>query len=251
VTLLPICGGKRIQGPDVKEVKRILSEFLAVAALALIIGLTANAASPKGLRLTKNYFLKPVLPPVDTRPTDTRPREPGPTTLPTQPATGPAEELTEDQIIQNLRNAGFNAIYHHEVVEIYESPYYRDGLYMIVDARSERLYPEGHIPGAYHLYSFYADQYIDTVMKAYNLAEGLQAEKIVVYCNGGKCEDSEFTVRDLLAKGIPPHKVFIYGLGFGGWKDKGMPYETGDRNSGQIKQEPPKHTAPATQEAKK
>ena len=108
-----------------------------------------------------------------------------------------------------------------------------------------------HIPGAYHLDYYYADDYIDTVMKAYHLAEGVEADTIVVYCNGGKCEDSDLTVGYLLTKGIPPHKVFIYGRGFTGWKAEGMPIETGERNSGNIVQTKPSNGGQTTKGAAK
>jgi len=244
----------------VKEINRTFREFLVVGVLGLVIGLVANTANPKGLSLTRNYYPPRVQPPPP------RPPHPGPLNPGSRPEVGTQPDpiipdpprpngngtgWTEEQIIQHLRDGGFQPLNHMEMVEIYHSPYYKDGLYMVIDARNDDFYKEGHIPGAYHLDYYYADQHIDAVLKAYNLADGVQADKIVVYCNGGKCEDSEWTVGYLLEKGIEPHKVFVYGLGFTGWKAKGMPFETGERNSGQITQEAPKNGAPATQEAKK
>lgn len=235
-----------------------------VGVLGLVIGLIANTANPNGLSLTRNYY-PPRKPPVG-KPHGDKPDlesqrentirhgpalQTGPATRPPPPAPTQDEELTEDQIIDNLEKAGFQAIAHQTMVEMYEDPFYKDGLYLIVDARSEALYQKGHIPGAYHLDYYYADRYVDAVMKAYHIADGVTAEKIVVYCNGGKCEDSELTADYLQKQGVDPHKVFIYGLGFTGWKARGMPIETGDRNSGNIVESAPDNGGSTTPEARK
>ena len=59
-----------------------------------------------------------------------------------------------------------------------------------------------------------------------------KAEQIVVYCNGGDCDDSETAALLLRDMGIPNQKLFVYGGGIAEWKANGLPVETGARNSG-------------------
>ncbi len=236
------------------ELRRVVREFVALAVIGVGIGLVANAFNPNGLSLTRNYFAKPVIKPPHTQPGNgTRPHTTtqvgsGPSTQPptTRPPTTQAAEMTEEEMVQRLKDRGFQAIYHTDVVEVFNSDYLGDGVYVIIDARSDGLYQAGHIPGAYQLDHYYLDRYIDKVLEACKFAD-----KIVVYCNGGDCEDSEFAVGDLMEKEVPPDKLNIYAGGFTMWKANGMKYETGRRNSGQITQETPKTGGQANQGAAK
>ena len=190
------------------ELRRVVREFLALAAMGLVIGVAANAANPNGLSLTRNYFGGPPSPP-----------PPGP--------------MTEEQMVQRLKDRGFQALFHSEVLDIFNSPYRTDGVYVFVDARSDGLYQTGHIPGAYQLDHYYRDRHLDTVLEACKVAD-----KIVVYCNGGECEDSELAVGDLLEKGVPAERLYIYAAGFTKWHAESSDYEIGDRDSGQVTSAP-------------
>lgn len=235
------------------ELKRTLLQFVVLAVTGLVIGLVANALNPKGLLLTKNYFAPPDLTKFNgSRPHNGPKYNGGTQTAPTsqvatspltsatanknttnhsstQTATNQTEEMNEDELVRRLRDLGFQALYHWEVVDIFNSPYRTDGLYVVIDARTEEQYRDGHIPGAYHLDHYYLDQTIGKVLDACGVAE-----KIVVYCNGGDCEDSELAVGDLLEKGVPFDKLYIYAGGFTMWTSNGMQYETGERNSGKL-----------------
>jgi rhodanese-related sulfurtransferase len=237
------------------ELKRTLLQFVVLAVTGLAIGLVANALSPKGLSLTTNYFAKRDLAKFNgTRPhngpapsgtTQTAPTSrvaASPLTSSatnkrtanhnaTQTGTSHSQQMTEDEMVQRLKDLGYQALYHREVVDLFNSPYRTDGLYVVIDARTEQHYQDGHIPGAYHLDHYYLDQTIDKVLEACGIAE-----KIVVYCNGGDCEDSELAVGDLLEKGIPFDRLYVYAGGFTMWAAEGMRYEIGERNSGEMVQ---------------
>ena len=116
--------------------------------------------------------------------------------------------MTEEEMVRRLKERGFPALYHTDVVEVFKSPYLADGVYVIIDARSDGLYQAGHIPGAYQLDHYYLDRYIDKVLEACKFAD-----KIVVYCSGGDCEDSEYAIGDLMEKGVPLDKLNIYAGG--------------------------------------
>ncbi|MGQ9649573.1 MAG: rhodanese-like domain-containing protein [Phycisphaerae bacterium] len=235
-----------------KEVTRVVREFLILAAVGVSIGLIANALNPNGLSLSRNYFAKPIVNTGSTRPhggpgTNHR-TQPSPASQAadsplissggggdtgghntTKTSQDPSEHMTEDEMVQRLRELGFQALYHHEVVDIFNSPYRADGLYVIIDARTEQHYRSGHIPGAYHLDHYYLDRTIGKVLEVCKTAD-----KIVIYCNGGACEDSELAVGDLLERDIPFDRLYIYAGGFTMWAADGMQYEVGERNSGEL-----------------
>jgi rhodanese-related sulfurtransferase len=191
------------------EVKRTLLESGLVVVAGLAVGLSANALNPEGLTLSRDYFHKPNHG-VENGP----PRNEG---------------VAENSVFDYLRELGLQPITHEEVVTLFRSPSYEDGLYVFVDARNGAFFTEGHVPGAYQLDHYRVEHYIDTVLKA---CAG--AEKIVVYCNGGKCEDSEFAAGDLFDHGVDPNCVFIYAGGFETWAAHSLPIERGPRLSGQI-----------------
>jgi 3-mercaptopyruvate sulfurtransferase SseA len=60
------------------------------------------------------------------------------------------------------------------------------------------------------------------------------AEKVVVYCTGGECEDADTTAILLRDAGIPSQKLFVYGGGFAEWEASRLPVETDARNSGTL-----------------
>ena len=63
----------------------------------------------------------------------------------------------------------------------------------------------------------------------------LAAQKVVVYCTGGACEDSEFAALMLRDAGVPRENVYVYVGGITEWIANGLPVETGARGSGQMK----------------
>ena len=99
----------------------------------------------------------------------------------------------------------------------------------LIDARHLANYRESHIPGAY-LY----DRYDKGADPSQLLAAAGVAERIIVYCNGGSCEDSEFAAMDLRQMGIDAAKLFVFVGGISEWKRSGGPLEAGDRASGNI-----------------
>ena len=68
-----------------------------------------------------------------------------------------------------------------------------------------------------------------------NLSTCLNATKIVVYCSGGNCEDSEFAALTLKEAGAPLDRIAVYAGGITDWTAKGLPIEVGARNSGNLR----------------
>jgi rhodanese-related sulfurtransferase len=93
------------------------------------------------------------------------------------------------------------------------------------DARRSAEYRSGHIAGARSL----------SVWEA-GLDEGIQkffgeghapGEDIVVYCNGGECEDSHTLAQKLFLAGFD--HVSVYKDGFPDWKKRGLPIHEGEQ----------------------
>ena len=62
----------------------------------------------------------------------------------------------------------------------------------------------------------------------------LNAQKIVVYCTGGACEDSEFAALMLRDSGVPAENLYVYIGGMAEWTTNALPVEAGPRGSGQV-----------------
>jgi rhodanese-related sulfurtransferase len=199
-------------------VKRVLLESLLVAALGGVFAFGANALSPHGLKLARDYF-----------PGDTRSHSvPVSTNAVTNPT--PVTTAHSHSVVDHLREKGLNAVDSQQAEQLFRDPRFEQNLIVFIDARKDEAYLGGHIPGAFQLDRFHPENYLGEVMPAC-----LGAQQIVIYCNGGECEDSEFAaimLRDSVR--IPGEKLLVYAGGITEWKSKGLPIETGARRSGQI-----------------
>jgi rhodanese-related sulfurtransferase len=201
-----------------REAKTVLVEAALVAAVGLVFALAANALSPRGLRLTRDYF-------------------PGGGKLATPVATGtnsvstPGGGSTDPlaATLQRLVEHGLQPIGSNAVMELFQDPRYEQGVLVLVDARDDAHYQKGHIPGAWQFDHYHPDQYLPTVLPVC-----MGAQKVVVYCNGGACEDSEFATIMLRDAGVPRENLFVYAAGITEWMNSGQSVETGARKSGQM-----------------
>lgn len=92
---------------------------------------------------------------------------------------------------------------------------------IFIDARRKEVYVEGHVAGA-----FRADM---ASFKSGDPAwlSGLPKDlALIVYCNGGDCDESEHVAQLLDASGF--QAVYVMHDGFPGWKAAGHPTETGE-----------------------
>jgi rhodanese-related sulfurtransferase len=197
-----------------RNAKAVVFEALFIAALGLVFALAANALSPRGLRLSRNYF-----PDAET---------PAPVSS-TVAATTSASTSAPNATIQRLQQRGLQLVSSNEVVELFRDPRYEQGLVVFIDARDDQHYGAGHIPGAWQFHHYRADDYLPTILPVC-----LNALKVVVYCSGGECEDSEFAAIMLRDAGVPRDLLFVYAGGILEWKASGLPVETGARLSGEF-----------------
>jgi len=206
----------RLQGFIVKQV---LLEALTVAVVGAAIGFGANAISPRGLKLSRDYF---ALPPVQNA--SVSPHTNAPSTAPAIPVS------PEQELLAKLSGEGLQTISGDEVFKLFSDPRTQEGRIIFVDARNDHEYQKGHIPGALQFDYFRSEDYVVAVVTACQTAE-----QIIVYCNGGKCTDSEYASLMLRDQGnVPGSKLFIYTGGITDWNAKHHPVEAGARNSGKI-----------------
>jgi rhodanese-related sulfurtransferase len=205
------------QSPPVSKArgKSILLESLLVAVTGLVFALMANQVSPRGIKLPDNYFPGTTIT----------------TTGGTNVMTGTNAPATGIQkLIEQLKANGLQVVVSNQVFELYQDPRKAQELVVFIDARDDKHFGEGHIPGAYQLDHYRKENYLGTVLPVC-----MTAEQIVVYCTGGDCEDSQFTAITLRDAGIGNEKLLVYAGGMQEWSSLGYPVEMGPRNSGILR----------------
>lgn len=188
-------------------VKPLLAETVEVLVLGLAVALIANRVSPKGLQLGRDYF-KESVPEVRSGPQAMSAKSP------------PAPEGSRERWPELTAEAA---------LEWFRDPRHRQGGVIFVDARKASTYQEGHIPGAYPLDRFYPEEDLPAVMLA-----GAAADPVVVYCNGGTCDDSHYAATQLLEAGIDRSRIRVFSGGFQEWASRRWPVERGPRGSGWV-----------------
>lgn len=184
--------------------KSIVVQIVVLLVMSAGLGLGFNAARPdrkNRVNLGKDYFKKVV-----------------PVTSTTQPvaddSTAPDDENGgDDGPTDASRDHGYQTVTFEEAFDVYNHPKYESGLYLFIDARDDEHFAEAHVPGAFQVDHYRIEQYLPDV-----LPEAMGAEKIVVYCNGGKCEDSILVCGDLYEAGVPREALFLYEGGMEEWQ---------------------------------
>jgi rhodanese-related sulfurtransferase len=194
-------------------VKRVLFEALLVAAFGAIVAFAANALSPRGLKLTKDYFHGETLPITRAKTNRTA-------------VVASSTNAAPDPVIAQLKEKGLQVVNGEQAMELSRDPLYQQGAIIFIDARNDEHYQGGHIPGAYQFDTYHPENYMGTV---FPLCQS--AQKIVIYCNGGNCEDSQFAALTLRDAQIPNEKLFVFTGGITEWTNRGYAVEFGDRNS--------------------
>ncbi|MDB6134255.1 MAG: Rhodanese-like domain protein [Verrucomicrobiales bacterium] len=93
---------------------------------------------------------------------------------------------------------------------------------LLIDARLPLFFKMGHLPGALHLPR---EGFQAALRRHRTVLEQDKNRQIVIYCQGGSCEDSDMVAEALRSLGFTRLSVFA-----GGWKEwqaAGLPAETG------------------------
>ncbi len=198
--------------------RTVVLEGALVAAIGVVVAFTANALSPRGIKLTRDYF----------------PGSPTPVQVAsnygTNALSGTNRASPIELLAQRLKEKGLQTLNTAQLSELVRDPRFQQGLILLIDARDTSEYEKGHIPGAYECYYYRPENYLPALLPLCQVAE-----QIVVYCNGGDCEDSQFAaifLRD--SASVPKEKLFVYLGGLHDWATNNLPVEIGVRNSGNV-----------------
>ncbi len=195
--------------------KRVWQEAVLVGVIGAVLAFAANAFSPRRIILGKNYFPGGHEASVSTAPTQA-------------PSTNGNPAMAT--LAERFQKEGLQLADSNQVNRLFHDPRRQQDLVVLIDARPDDQYLEGHIPGAYQFNRFHEENFLPTLIPICQ-----NAEQMVFYCNGGDCEESEHAaiyLRDAL--NLPREKVFVYGGGITEWRNNRMPVELGARNSGNI-----------------
>jgi rhodanese-related sulfurtransferase len=200
---------------------QVFGETLLVAIIGAVLAFAANEISPRGLKLSQNYFLTGA----DEFATNrlVAPASANSSSNPLASTNGIAAAPTLISV-PRLNEKGLQAIDTAQALRFFQDARRRKDLLVFVDARSEENYQLGHIPGAYELDVYHSEKYLPAVIP---LCE--KAELVVVYCTGVDCEDSELGALLLRNAGISSQKIFVFVGGITEWTSRKFPVETGAR----------------------
>lgn len=214
-----------------------LVESLLVLLLGVALGLIANANREAGLDLSRDHFqaraADPTVSPTTSATTAPEADTPAASLNSEDPieADSPAEPTESDPpdepsgidplVAERLAAKGLSAAGLSETRAFLEHESYGYGLYMLLDARRPGDFAIDHLPGAKH-YDPYAPAPPQEL-----LSELLSAQRVIVYCNGGDCEDSETAALQLLGFGVPATSLAVFAGGYAEWTEHELPLEKG------------------------
>lgn len=181
-----------------EAVKQAVIEMVLLGLLSTGLAFGVNAVRKEGhIKPTKNYFDKSV------------PTAAASTARMQAPSSGSVSSSPVPK--QKHLEHDYQEISLDEVLAVLKDPETARGLNVFIDARKEDDFAEGHIPGAIRCSPYEIEKCINEVL---DRAKG--ADKVVVYCGGGDCEDSIFMCRELVNADVPLEAVRLYP---GGWKE--------------------------------
>lgn len=195
-----------------REIWRTLYGAFFLLILGCVVGLAANGARGRGqINLFHSYM-----------PSMTPAPRPAPAT---QTATDPqaASEPGHGSTAQpdGALDAPYTLLGFDEVKAIYEDEARVGMLDVFFDARDSAPYRRSHIPTAVQFFPYDSGFFANVALQY------LGAERIIIYCNGGQCEDSILAAQELERLGFLRAQLHIYKGGWEEWHAAGMPLTEG------------------------
>lgn len=192
--------------------RSLLGELCLLAAVVLAVALVANAVHPRPIDWGRDYF-------------------PANTLGAPASGDGAADGAAARDASGAGQGAGADAPPQHgfqvltlEDVELY-APYAgpEDPGVVFLDARSEKKFRAGHIPGALLCDHYQQDAWLPKILDRLKAAD-----IVVIYCAGGDCEDSIQLATDLVYRhGLAQNAIAIYEGGWEEWRAEGGAAEEG------------------------
>ena len=196
------------------SIRRTVVEVIVLGVMGLALGFGTNAVRGSGsIKVARNYFFAGA---VSTSAT--------PAAL--EDGSSPTGGLAGDAPANATEAAHTTHCYQdmsfEEVAEVFKDACTQMGGNLFIDARKSDAFTEGHIPGAIQADHYRLEEYVDKL-----LALAGCADRIIVYCHGGACEDSIFLCADLIELEVPYDAIYLFSGGWEEWVKKGMPIEKG------------------------
>lgn len=204
-------------------IKNTAVETVVLVVMAFAVAAIANAVRGDGsIKWARNYFDKGRV----------RAEVPGDSSAkPVAEHAGAKSESSADHADDTSSSPasphpehGYQEMTLEEVIAAFNDPNTELGLNLFVDARNDEAYAEGHIPRAIQVDHYQLENYIENALEFADVAD-----QVIVYCNGGTCEDSIFVCGDLIGYGVPYEKVYLFAGGWKEWTRAEMPVAKGDR----------------------
>lgn len=213
-----------------------LAELVVLAALGVGAGFAANnIRDDEGIVVDHDYFprQKPRLNnsssvesnggAPDVGPAsggDSPSGNPGPQTTATN---GESAETAPNEHTVYQQEHEFQTITLEELKELLDDPATAECLNVVIDVRDSEQYEAGHIPGALQCDRYQPGKFIPIIRPYVDMAK-----KIIIYCNGGNCEDSLLMCRDLEWDfDVYRDRLYLYEGGWTEWTARGMSIERG------------------------
>ncbi|MFN4902822.1 MAG: rhodanese-like domain-containing protein [Ignavibacteria bacterium] len=200
----------------------LVSDILIILAISTVLAFWFNGLSnPKGISLIREERVletasddefeqlidtSTIVKAQQQTPVDTLPIKRDTAKLPTPVQKQLAEKVTP---IEEQGPVKAKAINYSQVKKLMADP-----TVMILDARNEHEFSEGHLPNSRNIFALEFERYIPELI-------GMNKDiRIIVYCGGGQCELSHELSNNLIGLGFK--KVYIYLGGWDDWKKNGM-----------------------------
>lgn len=208
-------------------IKQAILELMLLTVASVAVALANNQIRERySIDLAKDYFRKSSSTPraQDPKAAGSPSDLPKPATSPALPAEAPAtasQKPAPSAPAKKLEH-DFQTISVDEARDVLEDPSTAQGLNVFVDARDDEAFADGHIPGSIQCFPYEIHRCIDRLTAA-----ALGAEKVIVYCGGGDCEDSIFMCRELQDAGVPFEAIYLFEGGWKEWSARGLRTATG------------------------
>jgi rhodanese-related sulfurtransferase len=200
----------------------LVSDILIILAISTVLAFWFNGLSnPKGISLIREERVletasddefeqlidtSTIVKAQQQTPVDTLPIKRDTAKLPTPVQKQLAEKVAP---IEEQGPVKAKAINYSQVKKLMADP-----TVMILDARNEHEFDEGHLPNSRNIFALEFERYIPELI-------GMNKDiRIIVYCGGGQCELSHELSNNLIGLGFK--KVYIYLGGWDDWKKNGM-----------------------------
>ncbi len=191
-----------------RSISATVGQTVILLVLAVAVGLGVNTVRGKDkINLSRNYFPQAV-------------RQPSPSDA---PAAGGATEPGAPELAAEPKSE-FSELSLEDVIALYDDPRSSTGEFVFVDARADGPFRDGHIPGAVQCDYYRSEHNLPGVLdRVYG------AQKVIVYCHGGDCDDSLLVCREFVNLAVPMECIYLFRGGWEAWKQSGLPFDQGEK----------------------